>query len=474
MNVRVRVLDTTHVRPELPGHAATINLSPFDTLFLALPPIQRIFFYDDDGAPSVPPFPAIIRSLQASLAATLSVFAPLAGRLAACPGGDLVVDCSPDALRHGVRFVQAEYSGDAADVRRLARDAEHDTEAFVQLVPELEVGRLPAPLLAVQLTRPALSGGDDQRGPGAVVVGVSMHHAVADGQSLFQFMRAWAAASREGSPAAAGLVPPPTFDRAGIMRHPKAEAAARNFARLCAPDLPMVNTCSELDWTRQSRRTYLLDAGQIQSLKRRIVQQRQAAGTDDDNQPPPSTYVAVASLLWTSMARAKHPDDADNAGDDGAYLLFPADCRCRLRPPLDPGFFGNCVKLCFARATASKLGWRDNDDDGALAHAAGALQRAIREQVEEKDPLGDADRWAETYQGIPPERRSQQGSSHRFMAYEVDFGWGQPSRAEIVSMFSPEVAMLVGGPHGAVQVSVALGRDLIDGFEVCFRSLLSA
>ncbi|KAF7045669.1 hypothetical protein CFC21_054752 [Triticum aestivum] len=468
MNVRVRVLDTTHVRPELPGHAATIKLSPFDTLFLALPPIQRIFFYDDDGAPSLPPFPAIVRSLLASLAATLSVFAPLAGRLAASLDGDLVVDCSLDALQLGVKFVQAEYSGDAADMRRLARDAEHDTEAFVQLVPELEVARLPAPLLAVQVTRPVLSGGDDQ-GAGAVVVRISMHHEVADGQSLFQFMRAWAAASREGSPAVAGLVPPPTFDRSVIMRHPKAEAAARNFARLCAPDLPIVNTMPELDWTRQSRRTYLLDAGQIQSLKRRIVQQRQAAGADNDNQPPPSTYVAVASLLWTSMARAKHPDQAVNAGAaDDAYLLFPADCRRRMQPPLDPGFFGNCVKLCFARATASKLVCRD-DDDGALAHAAGALRRAIREQVEEKDPLGDADRWAETYQGIPPERRSQQGSSHRFMAYEVDFGWGQPSRAEIVSMFSPEVAMLVG----AVQVSVALGRDLIDGFEACFMSLVS-
>ncbi|KAE8811977.1 Anthocyanin 5-aromatic acyltransferase [Hordeum vulgare] len=165
MTSRVRVLDTTHVRPELPpGHATTFKLSPFDTLFLALPPIQRIFFYDDGGGASLPPFPAIIHSLQASLAAILSVFSPLAGRLAACPDGDLVVDCSPDALCHGIRFVQAEYSGDAADMRRLARDAEHDIEAFVQLVPQLAVGRLPAPLLAVQVTRPAPVGG--RRRPG--------------------------------------------------------------------------------------------------------------------------------------------------------------------------------------------------------------------------------------------------------------------------------------------------------------------
>ena len=273
MNIRVRALETTHVRPEKiptgpPSDHGPIRLSLFDTLFLSLPPIQRLFLYDGED---LPPFPALVRSLRSSLAATLAVFTPLAGKLAACPDGDVSIDCSPDALRPGVRFVVAEYSGDAADMRRLARDAEHDTEAFLQLVPELEVRRLPAPVLAVQVTRSAPGGRDDEGGAGAVAVGVSMHHAVADGQSLWQFMRAWATASREGSLALAGLVPPPTFDRAGILRHPKAEAATRQFGRLSAQDLPAVNTLPEPDWRRQSRRTYLLTASQIQSLKRRML-----------------------------------------------------------------------------------------------------------------------------------------------------------------------------------------------------------
>ncbi|KAM3207333.1 hypothetical protein ACQJBY_062510 [Aegilops geniculata] len=259
----------------MPGHTtihqpATVSLSLFDTLFLALPPIQRLFFYDGED---VLPFSELVGSLRSSLAATLATFTPLAGRIAACPDGDLVIDCSPDALHPGVRFVVAEYSGDAADMRWLARDTEHDTEAFVQLVPELEVRMLPAPVLAVQVTRPAQARGDDE-GAGAVAVGVSMHHAVADGQSLWQFMRAWAGASRAGSQSQAATGPPPTFDRAGILRHPKAEAAAREFTCLSAPDLPRVNTLPEPDWTRQRRRTYLLTASQIQSLKRRIMQQR--------------------------------------------------------------------------------------------------------------------------------------------------------------------------------------------------------
>ncbi|KAF7093510.1 hypothetical protein CFC21_095919 [Triticum aestivum] len=419
MNIRVRALETNHVRPEIiptgpPSDHGPIRLSLFDTLFLSLPPIQRLFFYDGED---LPPFPALVRSLRSSLAATLTVFTPLAGKLAACTDGDVAIECSPDAVRPGVRFVVAQYSGDASDMRPLARDAEHDTEAFLQLVPELEVRRLPAPVLAVQVTRPAPAGRGDDGGAGAVAVGVSMHHAVADGQSLWQFMRAWATASRDGSLALAGLVPPPMFDRAGILRHPKAEAATRQFARLSAPDLPTVNTLTEPDWTRQSRRTYLLTASQIQSLKRRILQQ-----SDKDQPPePPTTFIAIASLLWTSFARAKHPNHGAT-DDEDVYFLFPADCRRRLRRPLDPGFFGNCVKLCYARAKTGDL--CGHDDGAALARAAAAVRRAIREHVEEEDPLGDADRWAETIRGVPRDRLARQGSSHRFMAYEVDFGVG--------------------------------------------------
>ncbi|CAM0912734.1 unnamed protein product [Alopecurus aequalis] len=480
MNTRVRILDVTHVQPEQTTYqprddAATIKLSPFDTFFLSFPPIQRLFLYDDgvDGT-TLPPFPSLVSQLRASLATTLAVFTLLAGKLTACSHDDVVIDCSPGAVHPGVRFVEAEYCGDAADMRRLARDVEHDSEAFLQLVPALELGLLPAPVLAVQVTRPAPSGGDDSAGVGAVAVGVSMHHAVADGQSLWQFMSAWAAASRDGSPAVAlGLVPPPTFNRAPILQHPKAEAAAREFALLSAPELPKVNMLPETDLTRQSRRTYLLTAGQIQSLKRRILESQAAVNKNDDSEPPepPTTYLAIASLLWTSIARAKSVEHA-NAADD-AYFLFPADCRRRLRPPLDPGFFGNCIKVCYARATVGDLVHGRNEND-ALAGAAAAVRRAIREHVEEEDPLGDLDRWAETNRTAPRERLAKQGSSHRFMAYEVDFGWGQPRRVELVSVFTEQMATLVGARDGAVQVSMALGREHMDAFEASFLSQVSA
>ena len=132
-------------------------------------PIQRRFFYD---GPGVPQFPSIVVSLLSSLATTLPVFIPLAGKLAFRPAsGDVVVDCSPSAISSsGVKFVEAEFLAGADALRRLAGDDEHDTEAFARLVPELDdAGKLPAPVFEVQVTRPACNRS------GVVAVGGSLH-----------------------------------------------------------------------------------------------------------------------------------------------------------------------------------------------------------------------------------------------------------------------------------------------------------
>nr|CAB3466969.1 unnamed protein product [Digitaria exilis] len=436
MGSRVRALSVTHVRPTGTSNTDdhTIKLSLFDTLFIALTPIRRLFFYHADD---LPPFPDLVHTLRSSLAATLAVFPPLAGKVAvssASGDNDVVIDCSPSTISQGgVRFVEAEYAG---DLRRLAAAAEHDAEAYAQLAPALDVRKLPAPALAVQVTR----------GIGAVVVGVSMNHVVADGQALWEFIRAWAAAARGGGSTAAGVMP--TFERAAINMYPRAEEVARKFLRVFAPALPT-------------------------SLKHRISQHSEAAATNTDTTPdavkppPTSTYAAVASLVWTSAVRAKN---SLNHADDNCYLMFAADCRARLRPPLPTAFFGNCAKSFYAKATVGELRAGGNGGAAALAHAAAAVREAVREQLE--DPLGDAERWLERHRALPPDRVVQIGASNRFAAYETDFGWGKPARVELATVFVREFVAVVGAPGGGVQVSVALDQDRMDGFEASFLSQL--
>ncbi|OEL23970.1 hypothetical protein BAE44_0015014, partial [Dichanthelium oligosanthes] len=452
MSSRLRILNVTHVLPDRDQAAAysppplpddgLVRLSFMDALFVdRAMPMRRLFFYE---GPDVPPLPRLVRSLRSSLATALAVFPPLSGKLTNRPsaaGGDVVVDCSPPAATPGVRFVEAEYDG---DMRRVAGGSEEgDGEALLELGPELDATHLPAPVLAVQVTRQAGGGGR------AVVVGVAVHHAVADGHSVWQFMRAWAALSRlaEGSRGVADLAPP-AFDRTPI-RYPEAEELARKILRTIAPALPVIVNERTIEQLRspsscpppdRRRRTFLIHADEIQSVKQLIRAQSQTIGKQSETQP--STYLAVSSLVWTSIARAK---SRDLAGGD-AYFLVAVDYRRRLGPPIDEHYFGDCVVPCVARAAV-----RDLRDDGSagLAHAAAAIRDAIRAQPE--DPVRGMEAWLESQRTVPRERLTFAGSSNRFMAYETDFGWGAPSRVELVSLFATELVLLLGAPDGGVQ-----------------------
>jgi len=55
------------------------------------------------------------------------------------------------------------------------------------------------------------------------------------------------------------------------------------------------------------------------------------------------------------------------------------------------------------------------------------------------------------------------------MAYETDFGWGGPSRVELVSVFMRQMVTLLGARDGGVQVSMALDGATMDAFAGSFR-----
>ncbi|OEL34724.1 Malonyl-coenzyme:anthocyanin 5-O-glucoside-6'''-O-malonyltransferase, partial [Dichanthelium oligosanthes] len=348
-------------------------LSFFDTQWVVFPPIQRVFLYELPGAggDDDDEFPAAVRRLKDSLAATLALYIPLAGKLAyVSETGDVVVDCAGDP---GVAFIEAEAAdGSGMDVRGLATDEAHDIRAFQALVPPLDTRVLPAPVLSVQATR--LPG----RG---LALGLSKHHAVADGQAVWRFMGAWAAAAREGSPVTKTLGAP-HYDRE-VVQIPNGDEFARDMLRNVAPNLPVVRTpyptylssisfcivffsslfvtkmAAGFDFSkpfRLARRTFYLADDDIRALKRRIdalaaAEEEKDAGSNatagTSKKKPVSTFVAVAALGWTAFVRAK----GLAAGAD-TYLVFVADLRARLDPPVADGYLGNCIKGCLATADA--------------------------------------------------------------------------------------------------------------------------
>ncbi|RLM69275.1 hypothetical protein C2845_PM17G09290 [Panicum miliaceum] len=218
-----RVLSVSRVVPSLaPAERAGVGhvkLSFLDVPWIKLTPIQRVFLYELPG--NGDEFSEVVARLKESLAATLALYLPLAGKLArVADTGDFFVDCCSD-LR--VAFVEVEVAEGAVDVRRLAGDEALDVSAFHGLVPKLDARALPAPVLSVQATR---------LGAGGLALGLSVLHAVVNGAALWQFTEAWATASREGSPVINILGPPHSLCKkssTGIISPQSNGNTARHF-----------------------------------------------------------------------------------------------------------------------------------------------------------------------------------------------------------------------------------------------------
>ncbi|KAM3196172.1 hypothetical protein ACQJBY_072046 [Aegilops geniculata] len=432
-----------------PPEDLVLRLSALDAPWVANPLIQRVLlFVDDAGGQRHPPFESLVGSLRASLAATLARLPPLAGRVVFLPStGDAAIDCSGSGPEGGgVRFVVAE-SNDA-EAGRLAGDADHDVGTFEALVPKLEVDALPAEALAVQVTR--LKGG--------VAVGVALHHAVVDGRSVWMFLQAWAAAYRGDDDAAVAAM---TFDRAAVAI-PGGEEVARSTLRKYAPNLPLAANLFPSAPIKLPRRTFTITAKHIQHLKQRMS--GQTTSGKPATAPMSSSFVAIAALAWASFVRSKHPD-AIATGHD-VYLFFFIDCRGRpgIDPPVSENYFGTCITGCLVKA----LAWDLLAVDG-VAVAMEVIQREVQRAAE--DPLGLWD-WMDIVSWVPLDRLVGINGSTRFKAYEVtDFGWGAPSRTEVVTMSDGQV-VLVAAKSGGVQASVCMHPDHARSFNSHFLDSL--
>ncbi|CAA6664888.1 unnamed protein product [Spirodela intermedia] len=401
----VRVLNVTRVSlSPLEGPCPEpVKLSFFDAKWIRFPPLQR---------------------LRESLSRTLSRYYALAGKFTAVDGtGDLMISFSGDG-GDGVDFLWAEAEG--IDFQRLTDMQRYDEAAFLSLVPVLEASQLPAPV--------------------GVVIGFSMHHMAADGKAIWQFVDAWAAECRISSGGGASSLPEPLHDRS-VISHPRAEEIARSIVRTVAPNLPSLSDSliKFYDPRKLSRRTFIVKVESIASLKDR--------GTATHR---PSAFAALAAHIWLSIVRAKGipPDDLI------CPLLFEADCRRRLDPPVEDRYFGNCVKPCLAGIKA----------------ACAAVRRAVQEAT--REPLSDIERWTtkSVLTGFPIERLANVSGSPRFRVYDADFGWGGPRRVEMVSMNgNGEVALLAArDEEGSVQLSVSISRLCMDAFASSFVDGLQA
>ncbi|KAF7051786.1 hypothetical protein CFC21_059986 [Triticum aestivum] len=439
----VRVLERLRVAPAPPCPSAELPITFFDAAWLFTGPVQRLFFYRHAHPAAALPL------LAASLPHALARFFPLAGTIS--PAARCL---SYSSGHHALHLVLAESHEDNFD--RLVAAGPRDLSLMRPLVPAL-----PPPgkdgafaLAAVQAT--VFPG----RG---VCVGVSVHHAACDDASATLFVRTWAAACRLGGPLdgadhSQAVPPPPVLDRS-LVADPDdlLGKTLAGMSRLASgpPPPPPPPQAQGPPPPSPVIASFPLTRDQIDGIK-------------DAAAPHASSFVAASALAWVCLLRCR------SAGVEGAarsHMLFSAECRSRLAPPLPAEYFGNCLRPCFVEAATDEL---KGDTGGSVAAAAAAIGAAIREM--ERGVLEGAEEWLGQVMSVLPQRPMSVGGSPRHGVYAgADFGWGTPCRVDMVSIeMTPGTVSLTESPDGCggVEVGVVLPPDAMEAFASCFAELL--
>nr|CAB3453413.1 unnamed protein product [Digitaria exilis] len=422
--MKVEVVETTLVPPSeaTPRHALWLS-----NLDLAVPKTHTplVYYYPKPAAGAEGFFdPARLRD---ALARALVPFYPLAGRLAAGPGGRIEIDCTGEGALFSV--ARADFAGD-----EVFRDFEPSPEARRLLVPFAESGDPPCVLAMVQVTFLKCGG---------VTVGTGMHHVSMDGAGAFQFIRTWTALARGESPPTVATAPfhDRTLLRARSQPHVTSEHPVYSPSNLNGAPRPFVT------------RVYAVPPKLLADIRSQCA-------------PGASTYAAVTAHLWRAMCVARGlPVDSDTR------LRVPANIRQRLRPPLPATYFGNAivrdlVTVKVGDVLSQPLGFVADRIKRAVSRVDDAFVRSVIDYLELESEKGsqaargqfmpESDLWVVSWLGMP--------------IYDADFGWGRPGLVAPAQMFGSGTAYVTQGPEkdDPINVLFALEPEYLQTFEKAF------
>eukprot|EP00253_Pinus_taeda_P024350 PITA_24350 len=367
----VKVLRVSSVVPAIPTLKHRMFLSSLDVFFISIKN-QRVMFYKIDEQEM--DFCTIAENLKRSLSLVLVEFYPLAGRLdiKGEESGRPAIDCNDG----GVEFVEASIR---MAFEELVKEEFRHKNFFKERVRNhdrdtSENGTYDGPLLSIQVT--AFLGG-------GICIGTNFHHVIADGCSFWHFMKCWAECSR-------GL---PVSNKPEHMRE-----IFKRDENLCA--LPNVSWRAEEVVTE-----YCMKEAQIFKFVRDV--------------PLPMNHSEIKVSTDNTTTENVNESSAPVAAEFGG----------RVRPPLPPTYFVNCLCVGLARTSAKQLLEQD------VCFAASLIQELINSCTMEIQ-LNNLLDWVYSNQsavisnlvetlGVCRYSAAVAGSP-KFAVYEIEHGWGKP------------------------------------------------
>ncbi|MED6189496.1 hypothetical protein PIB30_096481 [Stylosanthes scabra] len=431
----------------LPSSSTSLPLTFFDILWLRLPPVQRVFFYEFPHQPSLF-YDAILPKLKHSLSLSLSYYFPLAGTLSWPHHSNKPIITYN--LGDTLSLTVAESD---ADFNHLSGSDFSEASKLHHLVPELIISDDQATVMALQVTFFPNHG---------FSIGVTSHHAVLDGKTSTSFIKSWAYLCNklgDSSSSSPCDLPPelsPFFDRE-IVKDPKGLEAKYLSDWLKEGGS---NNRSLKVWNLQVpqdsvRGLFQLSRSNIEKLKNFVA----SKGSSNLHL---SSFVVSLAYAWVCKVKAEQTKSKK------VGMAINVDCRDRLDPPLPPTYFGNCIGGKFAFAETRKF--LDEDDGGVVAavESLSSVLEALKDGV-----LNEAEIWSSMlHDGLHSDEDVKMigaAGTPRFEVYGSDFGWGRPKKVEMVSIDRTGAISLSDSRDGdGIQLGFVSSKASMESFASIF------
>ncbi|KAJ4971379.1 hypothetical protein NE237_004478 [Protea cynaroides] len=411
----IKVLDRCNIAPP-PGSvtrtSTVVPLTFFDIHWLALPPMELLFFYEF-------PYPisqfmlSHLPNLKHTLSSTLIHFFPLAGNLSWPKEPNQPMICYTEG--DYVSFTLAESN---SNFNHLSSNDLGNAIDSRPLVPHLPAFGSIVPMLAIQVTIFPNT---------RICIGITHHHSICDGRGFTHFMKTWDSITTLESSETL-----PLLDRTVVKDH---DGITKVFL-------------DELDGFMGSQSMFT-------NRRLRVM----------DIELKPNMDRATFELNEETEAKI------GGSKSNSTCFVVNVDCRARLDPIIQETYFGNCVIGCVVNAEKTDL--IKGGVAIATQLIRSAIHKAEEKGILRglKDSLSSLLKVKSSNS-----RRLAAAGSPQFGLYKIDLGFGRPKKVEMASndrtgaMFLKESSNLDGG----VEFDLVLNRQEMDAFVSLFVNGLHA
>lgn len=449
-----KIIEIFNVSPssqeELPSEIS-LPLTFFDILWLRLPPVQRIFFYEFPHQTSLF-FNTLLPKLKKSLSIALSHFYPLLGHLI----------WPHDSHKPVIKFIKGNtlsltIAESDSDFNHLSGKNPSEATQIHDLLPNLNISHDQASVLVLQVTVFPNYG---------FSIGITSHHAVLDGKTSTSFIKSWAYLCRnlekEVSESESPLCLPhefcPFYDRK-VVKDPN-ELEAKYLSDWLKQG--GTNNRSLMVWDLQVPEDSIRGLFQLSRLDIEKLKEFVASKQNDTNEKKNrhlSTFLVSVAYAWVCRVKAEEVENKN------AMMALNIDCRNRLDQPIPATYFGNCIGGRLAIVETSEL-----LGENGLIVAVEVLSEAL--ETIKDGVLNGAENWSSWLLDgltIADVKTTGAAGSPKFEVYSTDFGCGKPKKVEMASIDRTGAYCLSDSRNGdGVEIGFVSNKKAMEAFASLF------